>query len=328
MSSGHAGVAALVALFSCTSGSSTVNMSKTGSVASTPVSSSVPPAKEDPPMTQRARRPAISPPTVETMPIYVRGFPMHMAMTVTALPATIQDERRVPRLDMYSATDIRATFTRESDGEVTRGGQELTKSLPRPSLGEADDTMIDVVDLEPGEPRRMLFDGAQLQEHAPLAAGRYRAELVYRRVAAMPFEIVVRDATAAERQVLAQLAKRDPDWMIAEPSGAQPPPIAADDPLRYLRVLHYLYTTPTPPPALNLRFLDGLAGFYAPEATLLRFELARLRSDAAAEDAAAATIQSQFPTMLPALRELKVSGGTIALKRAAHEMSQAERRRR
>lgn len=278
-------------------------------------------------MAPRVRLPVIDTPAVEHMPFYVRGFPMHMALTVTLLPNAT--ERRLPRLDIHGAADVRATFTREGDGAVTRGGRDLGKSLPQPSLGEADDSSIDHVDLDPGEPRRMLFDAAVLQADAPLSAGRYRVELTYHQIAAPPFDIVVRDATREESQALAEIERLGPDWLITEPSGAQAPPISAEDPMCYLRVLHYLYTTPTSPAALDPHVLDVLDdGFYAPEAALVRFELARLRADGPGQDSAAATIQSQFPALLPALRELRRSSGAITLNREFHQLALAERHRR
>jgi hypothetical protein len=279
-------------------------------------------------MTPRARIPVIDKPVVDHLPEYVRGFPMHMALTVALLPGTAEDDRRVPRLYISGATDLRAKFTREGTGEVTEGGSDLTRPMPRPSVGEADDIRVDFVELIPGEPRRMLFDAAHLQADAPLAAGRYHVELTFRNVAAVPFDIAIRDATAPEKQALARLAKLDSEWMVTEPSGAQPPRIGSDDPLRYLRVLHYLYTTPTTPAAVDVRLLEVLSGFYEPDAMLLRFELAQLRSDQAGQDRTEAAIRSRFPSSIPALRELRESGGDITLKRDIHTMSVADRRQR
>jgi hypothetical protein len=165
----------------------------------------------------------------------------------------------------------------------------------------------------------MLFDAEPLQRHAPLAAGRYRVDLTFHRVSAAPFEIAIRDPTPAEASALLGLKRLGVEWTTTLPSGKEPPQILPTDPLRFLRVLHYLYTTPTPPSEVDPSVLDVLEGFCGPEATLLRFELARLRDDKAAQERAEATIRSQYPSSVPALRELKGRGGTILRNRESYQ---------
>ncbi len=267
-------------------------------------------------MTSRPRPPVIETPIVEAMDSYIRGFPMPMAVTLTVpLNADVViNDGRVPRPPM----DMPTTFTRASDGAVTHGGGEYEARLPPRYTVEANDFPVDCVDLDPGEPRRVLFDAAGLQGEDPLPAGRYRVELSFRKVAAPPFDIVVRHPTPAEQVELARIQKLDSDWMFSLPSNKLPPPILPGDPFRYMKVVHFLYTTPTPPSKVDLRLLNVLDGFFAPEALLLRFELAQLREDTAAQESTEQAIRSHHQSSVPALQKLKAHGGYIPFYRDLH----------
>jgi hypothetical protein len=317
--------AVLVSLGTCTSGTPVPLPQRATEVPSLDVSIStagpVLPGsadlKEEPPAAPRPRPPLIETPIVETMVSYIRGYPMPMAITVT-LPLKVDsfmNDGRVPPPPL----DMPTTFTRVSDGAVTKGGREFTGRLSPRFAVEPDDVKMPFIDLEPGEPRRLLFDAAPLQGDSPLEAGSYRVELSYRKVPAPPFAIVVREPTAVERVELRRMQRLDSDWVTSLPSGSAPPPILPEDPLRYMKVLNFLYTTPTPPSKVELGFLKVLDGFFAPEAMLLRFELARLRDDVAAQESAEQAIRSQYPSSLPELRRRKESSGDIVIRRQFYE---------
>jgi hypothetical protein len=275
--------------------------------------------KEEPPAAPRPRPPLIETPIVETMASYIQGYPMPMAMTVT-LPLNVDlfmNDGRVPPPPL----DMPTTFTRVSDGAVTKGGREFTGRLSPRFAVEPDDVKMPFIDLEPGEPRRLLFDAALLQGDSPLEAGSYRVELSYRKVPAPPFAIVVREPTSVERVELRRMQRLDSDWVTSLPSGSAPLPILPEDPFRYMKVLNFLYTTPTPLNQLDLRFLKVLDGFFAPEAMLLRFELGQLRKDEAAQESAEQAIRSQYPSSIPALMKLKQVGGYIPFYREQQEWS-------
>ena len=224
-------------------------------------------------MSVRARAPVIAPPVVDHLPEYVRGFPLHFALTVTLLSKVDANKRRLPGVSLEDALDVKAVFTRRGGDHVATFGGDFTGHVPERG---AEGDITPFVDLDPGEPRRLLFDASLLPGFSfnELPAGSYAVELTYNQVAASPFDIILREPTPAEKNEIALIEKQRqpawvegrhrPDWLISGNEKA-PPPISKADPLRYLRVLHFLFTSSTEPGAVNPNLLEALDGFMRPK---------------------------------------------------------------
>lgn len=273
----------------------------------------------------RQREPTIAPPVIEHVPEYVRGYPMHMALIITPLPA-VGDEL-LPDVSLHYVVDVEATFT-HANGAVITAGHRRARRLGRPPTGP-------FLEPVPGEPQRALFDAqlldaldretGELSDRLPL--GSYTVEIRYMGLPAPPFTMTLRDPTVAEKHALDQIetertrdwqpGRRWPDWFMSGKSPSAPPTITKRDPLRYLRVLRYLMRSPTPPQAVDPRLLDVLDGFYAPEAELLRADLAMGRGDRAEFDRRAAIIRSSYPGLAAELRGIEEHGSSIVRDRNA-----------
>jgi hypothetical protein len=102
-----------VLLVAC--GSSHAERPQQGPTISIDASASASQPSEGPPMPiLQARSPVLEVPTVAAMPIYIRGFPMHMAITVTSTPELFAG--RVARLDHLGVANMHVAFTRRRNG--------------------------------------------------------------------------------------------------------------------------------------------------------------------------------------------------------------------
>jgi hypothetical protein len=278
-------------------------------------------------MGSRIKPQVIDTPTVDHLSEYVRGYPVHIALTVALLPTADPAFSRLPGLNLHSALDVKIVFTRVDDGESFPFGADFQGSLRAAAGDEANDMPVSYIDLEPGEPRRLLFDASSIAPSAleELSAGEYTVNVTYHGASAQPFNVRFRDPTAAEKLELVHIDKEAmefynpgrwwPAWTNTGKSGSQPPKISKTDPLRYLRVLRFLYTSVTPPASVNPHVLDGLDGFYAPEVELLRTDLARCRHDVAEAQRHSDKIRTTFPSMVTELRRLEELGSGISFGR-------------
>jgi hypothetical protein len=255
------------------------------------------------------------------LPEYVRGFPMHMAITIETIHGeTIGvNGAGLPVVSLYRALGVQVAFTSASSGATHRFGKYV------PPGGSIDPPCAEPYFPFPERPMRLLFDAAMVADVRALESGRHTVEIVYDKAPAPPFEIVLRDATAAERQELASIAaylraRHDAEdewtsWVLWGRAPARPPRMSKTDPLRYFKVLRYLNTTPTAPEAIEPHVMDALDGFYAPEAEVLRADLARLRHDDTAFKRHADTIRVSFPAIVEDLEAIEKGGSEIKTRR-------------
>jgi len=213
---------------------------------------------------------------------YVRGFPMHAAIVLRADPpgATL---RLLPHPTLLSTADAVGFVVREAAREHI-----VAELRPRPVI--AMDPGSPGLTLRPGEVYRTLVD---LGPRWPrdLAMGRYRLSVVFTsgfgEEESEPRPIVFRDPTTEERRTLDTLSKELPrgaTWSAwARAKAAEPQalrgPFSPADPLVYLRVLRWLLKGDDDLADIDPSMLDALPRIYAPEADVLRAELARARGD-------------------------------------------------
>lgn len=253
--------------------------------------------------------PELSPPEIAHAGEYVLGFPVHVALTIGLDPTS--GVRSIlaclPEESIYGIAFVRASFERLDDP-----GEAKILVEPPPRWGEA----LERTSLRAGERRRMVFDLSDLGLSA-LRPGRYRVSLDYVGLPSRAFEVSFRAPSEDERSVLARLS---PDlarartwgiWAKTRPvAGPAPTPhIARTDPLRYNRVLQYLFFASEPLSQVPAFLFGCLDGFYAPEAQLLRAELARSRDDAsfAAEEG---RLRADHPALLYLL-ERSIRHGSV-----------------
>jgi hypothetical protein len=166
--------------------------------------------------------------------------------------------------------------------------------------------------------------------------GRYRLRVCYASPAGCAFgevlSIVLRrpDAAEEERLRLLEPAVRRAGswgrWARLPPEAGEPPepPLTADDPLRYPRVVRELLFRSDPPTRRDLALLDCLdrpGSVYAPEAAAWRAELLQLLGDDAGFDAQAAVVSCEHPGLAWWMERLRRGLGMLAWQRGSRRES-------
>lgn len=223
--------------------------------------------------------PELSVPEIEHGDDFVLGFPFHVAITLR-LEASAGVESLMASLAEESVFGIRST--RASFQRLDAAGEPPLSVGPLRMYREKEGTML----LRAGERRRMLLDLSDL-DVSSLRPGRYRISIEYEGLQTRPFEAQLREPSSDERASLARLlpdlarARTWGIWSKTRPvaGGASTPHILRTDPLRYNRVLQYLFLASEPLSQIPVSLLACLDGFYAPEAQLLRAELALAGND-------------------------------------------------
>lgn len=251
----------------------------------------------------------VAPPDVEHATDYVSGYPMHVAVTVHLEP----DERvvwaMIPHADVYLPEGVSVKFTEVASGAESAFEYAESPFSERPPSG---------VLLYPGDRRRMLIDLADL-EQGTLAAGKYRVTLTFGGSAGEPFEMTLHAPTPAQKatQAFARTEGWGADgwgkWALAplKKPGSVSSAVSRTDPLRYCRVLRYLTHLPGTAASVPSSIFDALDGLYAPEAALLRADLAWARKDAAAYAREAAKVKEKYPALAYALANIEAGIGVV-----------------
>lgn len=247
--------------------------------------------------------------SVDLLPTYVRGSPAHAAVTLRGDPpgAVL---RLLPWPTLYSTAGAIGFVLRDAVSE-----RVVAERRPRP-----------VIAMDPGSPGLVLRAGAAyrtLVDLAPLLPrdlpmGAYRLSVRYAsafgEAAGAPVPVVLREPTAEERRTLDDLAAELPRgaswsaWIGAkaiDPEGLRGP-LSKTDPLVYLRVMRWLGQGEDDLADIDPSSLDALTGIYAPEADVLRAELARARGDGGAVESIAARVLEAHPGLalwMEAVRE-------------------------
>jgi hypothetical protein len=215
---------------------------------------------------------------VETLPEYVIGFPVYVAITVRARPGATFNRLRF------------ADFTslRECVGvEIARhGGGYSAEYKPHPRISS--DTGASPERLQPGEARRMLTDVSSLLGSG-LVEGEYGARFSYNapmgEYQAPAATLRFRRPTAAEAALLVAAAPDRPqfaNWGLWTKSCSHPPyegAIGSENPLRLNLLLQRLFCGPEPPDRIDPGMLDVLAGLFEPERNALKAEIYHARND-------------------------------------------------
>ena len=237
--------------------------------------------------------PELAPLEVQTLPEYVIGYPVHVAVTVRHGPAGEGE----PYLSLPFADEF---STQGAFGlSLVARGREVFVCHPLPvfdpDLGQSS------YDLRPGESRRILIDLSLLLPPS-LQPDSYHAVLTYgpkqMRTASGGFALNLRAPNPTESAALAEVAselKLARGWGLwSKLPPKQPYRDAASsrqDPARYNRVLRYLFFSPEVTPGV----LDALDGIYEVDAGVLRAELAMLAEDTALFEAYSRRMLSSFP---------------------------------
>jgi hypothetical protein len=229
---------------------------------------------------------------VETDAVYIAGFPLHVAVTITgAGNATF---RRLPFADFVNAAGAFG-FTLSS----LPHRNPVLSTAPEDVLDE--DLGMSAVTLRPGEQRRMLID---LSSFFPGGAqpGEFEGILSYgpleTRTVSEPFRFVVYAPTDGQRAELAALGSELQQsgtwgqWTLRPPrsSGAFAAPDEAD-PLRFNRIVKSLLFVKE----FSLASLRILGGIYRPEAAALAADFLAGQPDENAFRNLAADIRQRFP---------------------------------
>ncbi|MEZ4300245.1 MAG: hypothetical protein R3B70_35185 [Polyangiaceae bacterium] len=232
------------------------------------------------------------------LPEYIRGFPLHAAITLRPDPpgATL---RLLPWPTLASTANAIGYLLTEPGSPHT-----VAERIPRP-----------VIAMDPDDPGltlpshgayRTLIDLAPLwPPHLP--AGQYRLTLLFisgfGRAETAPFEIAYRDPTLEEQRTLDDRRPEIPrggTWFVwsRAPAADKPTlrgPFAANDPLAYLALQRWFLRGDDDLADIAPSTLDVLPPLYAPEADLLRAELARARGDLPTFDALEQRLLADHP---------------------------------
>jgi hypothetical protein len=213
---------------------------------------------------------------VDSLPEYVIGFPVYVAITVHARPNSSFEGLR-----FADFTNLRESIGVQIAGT---GGGYTAQYQPRPIISEP--AIADR--LGSGETRRMLTDVSPLIGNG-IVEGEYRARFSYvapyAAYEAPPVILHFRKPTAAEEALLAAAAPdraRFPNWALWTMScshalydGA----IGPENPLRFNLLLQRLLCGPEPLDKIDPAILDALTGLFGPEGNALKAELHHARND-------------------------------------------------
>jgi hypothetical protein len=255
----------------------------------------------------------VAKPEIEHLARYVIGYPMHVAITVrmenpTARSAIARD------LTIFGGAGLEITFV------DARTGEEHPLS-PNDAASGFNAYLV------PGESRRMLVDLADFGTR-DLHAGIYHVKLVYEGVEADPFDVALAAPTPGQKAELDRLAPElylAPswgEWLVWPPSKKTGPLGHYDrtDPLRFNRLLKYLIHTRN----VTLASVPALDGLYAPEALLLRADLAYSLGDKATLAELAKTLREQHPELRHRLEAIEAGNGPLTEGRETAESTPAD----
>jgi hypothetical protein len=257
---------------------------------------------------------------------YVAGFPVHVALTLHGDPRA--ELPRLPRPDwrsLYGAVGLKLLDPAADEGRPLVFSQEAAPLVD-------DELRLPQMTIPAGGVVRMLVDLSTILggvAHPP-RAGAFHARITY---AASPgpylqreagFALVVRAPSSLEEHVLEALAvdaKRGWGAWAREPPPAADAAhltskIAADDPLRFLRVLRFLMFGPVELRDVELSMFDVLTGVYAPEAEALRAEVLAARGDRVALAAQLAKVRAATPGLEPWLASIEQNASYVPWMRA------------
>lgn len=249
---------------------------------------------------------------VDTLPSYVVGYPIHIAVTATV------DE---PQMGIAHLS-LDARMLRMHLLHLATGHEADVAARPYESHQEAEAGPERVV-LDPGKAARFLVDLSSIWP-ASMEPGRVRVALVYEGemtgVAMPPFVV---DRLPPTPEQAARLAAVQPElragwttWAMNDDATKYPLTSNKDDPARYYVVLRNFYGYPGALPSANFGIIDTLDGFYAPDAALLRAEMAIVRHDKAGFQAQASLVRGLYRSSTWAIGQLERDGSGIAISHA------------
>jgi hypothetical protein len=269
-------------------------------------------------------RPAIG---VEADSSYVLGFPIHVAVTVSAdtLGGAFPALPEVSWRDGNGAIGLRL--------RVPPAAPALNRAVSAPPLSmEAEATPQFRLDM--GVRRRFLADLAEvIPERFP--PGAYQAVLRYgtTRAAARSaeFRLVLRSPTAEEAGELARLRpelKRAGGWgrwvyLPPPPGRSVTRPRDPSDPARFNRMMRFLFQGPEPTRDIPFSALDVLGSFYHPESVLLMYELLAMR-DPARFARQTARLRKDLPAMSYWIDDIEGGRGEISWERSTRSTPPSE----
>jgi hypothetical protein len=217
---------------------------------------------------------------VDHQPVYVIGFPVHVAITVRARPDT--SFNRLPfadLVDLHDCIGVQLTKTGSDRPQL----QYTPTPVIEPEIGEYGDR------LSSGESRRMLTDISPLIGTA-IDEGEYEARITYVTTSAAyqapPVSIRFRNPTGDETAMLASVAADRPQfpnwatWTVTRPHDpVDTGDITSDNPLKLNLLLRRFFFGPDPLERADPTALNALTELYKPEAQALKAELAYARGD-------------------------------------------------
>jgi hypothetical protein len=245
---------------------------------------------------------------VDSLPSYVVGYPIHVALTVSVdepetgvVPLSL-DPRGVRMSLLHLAT-----------------GKEMTVAARPVQSHRESESGPDRVVLDPGKSARFLIDLSTVWP-ASMEPGRVRVALVndqgWGEVAVPPFVVdrvpPTPEQAARLADVLPELRGGWATWPMSGEPTKYPLTPRKDDPARYYVVLRSFYGFPGSIRNANLGLIDVLDGFYAPDAALLRAEMAIVRHDKAGFRASASFVRGLHKSSSWVIERLERTGSGIA----------------
>ncbi|MEX1365679.1 MAG: hypothetical protein AB1Z98_21305 [Nannocystaceae bacterium] len=255
---------------------------------------------------------------VEAQSAYVVGFPVHV-WTVLRLEAPGVSWQGLPWLGPLAESAALGVVVETEDG---RPVLETAARLSSSTLEAGGDLCL----RSPAVLQQLVDLSARLGSVDP---GSYRLAVRLpvsaRRVLHSPSVVVqLRPPDELRQQALRalgpELARVGRSWAAW---AKDPPPsidllraeILSDDPLRLLRVYRRLLWDPQPLAAIDLRLLDVLGGFHAPQAQVLRAEMMLARGDRAEAERIRDATLDQSPGLAASFAAVLDEPGLVTLLR-------------
>ena len=255
--------------------------------------------------------------SVEALPEYVLGFPVYIAVTITADQGTSFSALRFANL-----LDLGGCLGMELSGH---DGKLIVRSLPVPRIDEKSQRVDGT--LRDGESRRMLTDFSTFIPQG-LEDGPYRARIVYAVSRteyhwSKTFQITFRSPNAIELSWLSAAAPDRKgalewmDWTFTQPRRpVDLNPVSPDNPLKLNLVLRRVFFGPESLSQVRPDVLDVLTAgrdskLYAPETRALKAELYQARGDDAEYQRQVTEILRATPGLQWWARMLENGGGFL-----------------
>jgi hypothetical protein len=254
--------------------------------------------------------------SIETLPEYISGFPVYVALTITADRGTSFSGLKFANLlDLAGCIGIEL---------IDPEGKLIIHRLPVPRPHDNPERTAGV--LKAGESRRMLTDVSKFIPSG-IPDGEYRARIVYAVDTdeyhwSNPFTLKFRSPTKVELAWLSSLAPDRSqylgwtDWTFTQPripvfSGE----ISSDNPLKLNLILRRLFFAPesleqVDPDSLNVLTAGQVSKLYGPETMALKAELYQARGERGRSQQLLAQILRDTPGLLWWVRMVE-SGGSF-----------------